>query len=107
VSHEFPHHREAGGLDVLLHRGADVRYARSRAHRVDAAEQRLFGHPQEFFRLRRDLAHRHRHRAVPVVAVEHRAHVERHDVAGGHGRRDGMPCTTCSFTDAHTVAGYP
>ena len=23
------------------------------------------------------------------------------------GRVDGMPCTTCSFTDAHTVAGYP
>ena len=23
------------------------------------------------------------------------------------GRFDGIPCTTCSFTDAQIVAGYP
>ena len=53
-------------------------------------------------------ADRQRRGAVPVVSVELDAHVEREDVARREcPRRDGMPCTTSSFTEAHTVAGYP
>ena len=68
-------------LDVLLDRRADVRHPRARLDRVDPAEQRLLGHPQQLGRCRRDRPDRHRHRAVAVEPVELGAHVDRHDVA--------------------------
>ena len=54
----------------------------------------------------RDRADRHRHRRVAVEPVQLHAHVERDDVAlDAAARADGIPCTTCSFTDAQSVAG--
>ena len=110
VPDELAHDRKPVRLDPPLHRVADVRQPaadlrparspRSSASRVTRSSSCVCSGTSP---------DRHRHRRVAVEPVQLHADVERDDVARPSARasRDGIPCTTSSFTDAHSVAGYP
>ena len=80
VADELPHHRKAVRLDVPLDRPADIdirlptrtcAIASSSASWVTCSRCHVLAH----------LADRHRHRRIPVVAVQLHARVDRNDIA--------------------------
>src|SRR5262245_1082668 len=81
VADELANDRKAVGLDVPLHLVPDVRHAAAGPRPLDCPIQRFLGDTQQPSRLLGHLAHRQRHRAVAVVAVERRADVDRNHVA--------------------------
>jgi hypothetical protein len=108
VPDELAHHRKPVHLDPRLH-GVPMSDSRPPTRTCAIARSSDFArHLQQLAPRLRNPSHRHRHRRVAVEPVELDADVERDDVASTSFRvGDGIPCTTSSFTDVHSVAGNP
>ncbi len=109
VADERPHHAEAVGLHVPLDRVRHVGQPAIGPALLDGQLQAFPGDVEELLDRRGNRPDGQGDRAIRVVAFHDTPEVEADDVAvlAGGGGPTGMPWTTSSLMETHTVAGNP
>jgi hypothetical protein len=107
VSHQLSHNAIAVGLCMRLHGGGNIANAISRTRKTEPFIEALPRDANQPFDLRFYVADEVGPCRVSMPAVQIRADIYADDIAIEEFTLAGMPCTTCSLTEAQMLLGYP